>query len=120
MVENLIQINGKIMINISLRVKLKIKTWYEKDHILNTTTYSCEKGKYLASITNNSVITCDGILEQTKMIATNFNERKITCKTKNFTCFFINCHYIIDTLTIFFYLIKYKYKKTFITISRTK
>ena len=37
----------------------------------------CENGKYLASITENSVITCDEIIdaEETKTIPTNFNER---------------------------------------------
>ena len=45
-----------------------------------TTTCSCENGKYLASIMDDSAITCDEIIgsydEETKAILTNFNEKK--------------------------------------------
>ena len=52
--------------------------------------------KYLASIMDDPVITCDEITEsydvdveanwhdETKTILTNFNEKKATCKTQNF------------------------------------
>ena len=33
---------------------------------------------------NDSVITCDEIIEDTKTIPTNFNENIATCKTQNF------------------------------------
>ena len=49
----------------------------EKNYIWNPATYSCENGKYLASITDDSAITCDEIIEsyneETKTIPTNFN-----------------------------------------------
>ena len=35
----------------------------EKDYIWNPATHSCENGKYLASIIDNSVITCDEIID---------------------------------------------------------
>ena len=54
-----------------------------KDYILSCTTWSCENGKYSASIIEDSVITCEEILEETKTVRTNFDERKTTCKTKN-------------------------------------
>ena len=51
-----------------------------------TATSSYENGKYLASIMDDSVITCDEIIEsydeETKTISTNFNEKNITCKNK--------------------------------------
>ena len=47
----------------------------EKDYIWNPATRSCENGKYLASITDDSVITCDEIIEETTF-PTNFNEKK--------------------------------------------
>ena len=44
-------------------------------------TYSCKNGKYLASIIDNM---CDDIIEETKTVTTNFNERNIICETKSF------------------------------------
>ena len=35
----------------------------DKDYIWNPTTCTCENGKYLASISDDSVITCDEIIE---------------------------------------------------------
>ena len=35
----------------------------------------CENWKYLASITDDSVITCDEIIAETKKVPTNFNEK---------------------------------------------
>ena len=34
----------------------------EKDYIWNSVKYSCENGKYLASVIHNSVITCGKII----------------------------------------------------------
>ena len=48
---------------------------YEKDYIWNPATCSCENDKYLASIIDDSVITCDEIIEETNSIPTNFNEK---------------------------------------------
>ena len=43
----------------------------EKDYIWNSATYSCKTGKCLASIIDDSVITCDEIIEETKTILTS-------------------------------------------------
>ena len=57
---------------------------YKKDYIWNTAICSCENGKYLASIIDDSVITCDAIIEETvltktvpiKTVPTNFNGKR--------------------------------------------
>ena len=64
-----------------------IKRYY----IWNPVTCCSENGKYLASIIDNSVITCDEIIdaevksydEKTKTVTTSFNEKNVICKTKN-------------------------------------
>ena len=50
---------------------------YEKD-IWNLATCSCRDGKYLVSISDDSLITCDEIIdmEETKTVTTSFNEKK--------------------------------------------
>ena len=49
---------------------------YEKDYIWDPCTFSCKNFKYLAACTiDNSVITWDEIIEETKAVATNFNEK---------------------------------------------
>ena len=54
----------------------------EKYHIWNPATCSCENGKFLASIADDSVITRDEIIDTSKTVATNFKEKKVNCKTK--------------------------------------
>ena len=39
---------------------------------------------YLANIMYDSVIMWDEIIEETKRIPTNFNEKKVACKTQDF------------------------------------
>ena len=83
---------------------------YEKDYILNPATCSCKNCKYLASIIDDWVITCDEITDadaeaksyddESKTIPTNFYEKNVTCTTIKFlyfTCVFINYHSIIDS-----------------------
>ena len=48
----------------------------------NFASWSCENGKYLASITDNSVSTCEEIIEEAKNNHTNFNEKKQPVKQK--------------------------------------
>ena len=48
----------------------------EKDYIWNPTTCSC---KYVASIIDDSAITCDEIVKDTKTVPTNFNEKNAAC-----------------------------------------
>ena len=63
----------------------------EQDYIWNPATCSCKNNKYLASIIDNSVITCGEIIEaeakssdeETKTIPTNVNEKKVTFKIQN-------------------------------------
>ena len=52
----------------------------EKDYISNAAKCSCKNSKYLASITDDTVITCDEIIEETKTVPTSFNETKVPCK----------------------------------------
>ena len=81
--DNLIQINGGIMINVNVNVEKRHVC--EKDYIWNPATCSCENAKYLASIIDDSVITCDKIIdEETKTVTTNFSEKNAICKTKIF------------------------------------
>ena len=48
-----------------------------KEYIWSPASYSCKHSKYLASIIDNSAITCDEIIEEeTKTVTTNFNEKK--------------------------------------------
>ena len=69
--KNVSQINGGITINVE--VECKKHHICEKDYICNPSTCSCKNGKYLAGIIDDSVITCDEIIEKT--IPTNFNEK---------------------------------------------
>ena len=58
----------------------------------------CENGKYLASIIDDSVITCDEIIHaETETIPTNFNEKYITCKTQTF---YILLAFLLITLAL--------------------
>ena len=45
----------------------------KKNYIWNPPPCSCKNGKYLASIIDDSVITCDEITEKTKNMSKNFN-----------------------------------------------
>ena len=69
--ENVIQINGGVTINVSVSVK---KDMYVKK---NPATCSCEKGKYLAIIMDDSAIMCNEIIEsydeETKAVPTTLS-----------------------------------------------
>ena len=54
----------------------------EKDYIWTSATCSCKNGKYLVSIIDDLVITCDEIIEETKTVPANFNEKKQPVKHK--------------------------------------
>ena len=66
----------------------------KKNYVWNPATCSCKNSKYLANIFDNSVITCDEIIdvdaeaksydEEIKAVTTNCNEKNAICKTKNF------------------------------------
>ena len=62
----------------------------KKCYIWNPATYSCKSGKYLARIIDDSVITCDEIIdakaklydEETKIVPTNLNKKIQLVKCK--------------------------------------
>ena len=60
----------------------------KNDYIWNPTTCSCENDEYLGSFINDSVVTCDEIIEPTKHTTANFGDRKATCKKDNLHIFF--------------------------------
>ena len=84
MVENVTQTKRGITINVNVSVKIqKNYRVCKKDYIWNPATCSCKNGKYLASIIDDFVITCDQIIEETKAIPINFNEKNATCKKRS-------------------------------------
>ena len=85
---------------------------WEKDYIWNPSTCICEYGKYSVSIMDDSMITCDEIIEET--VTTNFNEKKSTCKTQNFyilLAFLLLTVALLIALSNCCCLIKYQAKK---------
>ena len=83
-----------------------------KDCIWNPAACSCDNGKYLASFIDDSLITCDKIIEEIKTIPTNFNE-KLTCKPKKYIllAFLLITMTLLTVVSIEHYLIKYKAKQ---------
>ena len=105
--ENVIQINA----GIKCRCECKKHHICQKDYIWNPATCSCENEKYLASIIDELVITCDEIMEETKTIPTNFHEKNITCKIQNFyilLTFLLITIALLIALSIYCYLIKFR------------
>ena len=70
----------------------------DKDYVWNPDIFNCGNGKYLASIMDDSVITCDGVInsydEETKTPPTNFNEKNLTSKTQ--ICYTLLTSLLID------------------------
>ena len=86
----------------------------KKNYIWNPTTCSCENGKYLANIIDDSVITCDEIIEDTKSIPTNFNEKTIICEAKNLyilLTFLLITIALLTAVGISLCIVKYKAKQ---------
>ena len=74
------------------------------DYVWNPATCNYEYGKYLASIMDDSAITCDELNAKLSPKddeeKANFNKKQITCITQNFRiliAFFINKNYNIDS-----------------------
>ena len=83
------------------------------NYIWNPATCSCKNGKYLASIIDDSVITCDQMIEETKTITRNFYE-KVACKTQNFyilLSFLLITIALLIAVSIYCYLIEYRVKQ---------
>ena len=86
MKRNVSHVNGRITINVD--VSLKKYSVCEKDYVWNPSACNCENRKYLASVMDDSVITRDKVIEsyneKIKTVATNFNDKNMTSKAKNF------------------------------------
>ena len=107
--------------NDKYRCKCKKYRICEKEYVWNPSTCICENGKYLASIMNDSTIICDEVIDAdaklspkeddgTTTIPTNFNEKKVTCKTQNFyilLVFLLITIALLIAVSIYCYLIKY-------------
>ena len=79
-------------------MRVKIVMYVKKDYLWNPGTCSCENGRYLASIMDDRVMTCDKIFEEeTKTVTTNFNEKNAICKTKNV---YILLAFLLITITL--------------------
>ena len=73
-----------------------------------------QKWQIFSKYYQNSVITCDEITGTTKTIPTNFNEEKVTCKTKNFYILFtflIITLVLLIAISIYCCFIKYRTKQ---------
>ena len=82
----------------------------EKDYVWNPSACICEN-VYLASIMDDSVITCDKIIDVEEA---NFNEKNITCKTQNFYitfAFLLITIALLIAVSIYWYLTKYRAKQ---------
>ena len=61
------QIKNEITVSVGVSVKIqKNIVCVKKDYIWNPATSSCENGKYVRSIIDDSVITGDEIIKETK------------------------------------------------------
>ena len=86
----------------------------KKYYIWNPATCSYKNGKYLASIIDDSVNACDKIIEETKTVTTNFDEKNAICKTEKLHLLLVFLSITIALLiavSIYCYLIKYKSKQ---------
>ena len=105
MEENLIQINGGIMINVAVKVKSIVYVKKESFCML------LWKSKIFSNIMDYPVIICDKIIYTEE---TNFNEKNIAYKTQNVYILFASFLITVTLLTaviISCYLIKYQTKK---------
>ena len=103
-------------------VECKKRHICEKDYIWNLATCSCQNVKYLASIMDDSAITCDEIIddeatsndEETKTFPTNFNETNINYRAENFyilLTFLLITIALLIAVSIYCYLKKYRAKR---------
>ena len=90
----------------------------KKDYIWNPDTSCYENCDYLASIIDDALIECDETIDavakscchETKIIPTNFNQKKVTCKRKNvyiLRTFLLFTIALLIAVSIYFYRIKY-------------
>ena len=77
-----------------------------KCYVWNHVTCTCENSKYLGSVSDDSVTTCNGIIEtqrklqqkvfQQKIFQQKMFQQKILQQTSIFYYFFVTCHSITD------------------------
>ena len=93
--ENVIQIKSGITIIVDASVKKHFEC--KKGYIWNLATCSCKNRKYLVSIIDDLVSTCDKHIEET--VPTNFNEKKSSLPQNLYIllAFFINYCSIINS-----------------------
>ena len=100
--KNIIQINyGK-----TINVDVSVKNICEKEYVWNPSTCSCQNGKYLVSIMDDSVIMCNEIIYTEEK---NFNEKNVTSKKKNTNIllpFILTSIRLLIAVSIYCYLIK--------------
>ena len=98
-----------------INVDVSVKNIICESYFWNPAACSCKNGKYLASIIDDSVITCDEIIdaeaksydEETKTVRTNYS---IACKTQNFyilLAFLLITIALLIAVSIYCYLIKF-------------
>ena len=61
----------------------------KKNYICNLATCSCENGKYIGSLIDDSVIKCDEIIEEMKTFPTNRISTKTVPTNSTSTNFYI-------------------------------
>ena len=84
----------------------------EKSCIWNPATCSCENGKYLASIMDNSAITCNEIVEEEiKQLQQILMKEKQFIKQKTLLAFLLIRIALLTAVSIYCYLVKYKAKQ---------
>ena len=116
MVQNVTWIKSGIMVNVNVSVKIWKSIMCVKKFIFWNPALEtiCQNGKYLGSVTDNSVITCDEIMEEWKTFQKNYNKKKVNSKTKKFSVLLIFLLITVALLTafsIYCYLIKYQVKQ---------
>ena len=97
--ENVIQTNGGITINVEVSVKNDM--YVEKYYIWNSATCSCKHRKYLVKIMDDTVVTCNEVIEsyeeKPRNISRTLLKREQPVKRKIcFTYIFINYYISID------------------------
>ena len=75
--------NDKCRCKCKNKNKKTLRVQKKNNKIWNPATCSCENGKYLARIIDDSVITYDEIIKEIKTVTTIFNEKSAICKQKN-------------------------------------
>ena len=110
MVENVIQIKSGITIILVSVWKSERTSGVQKYYIWYPAVCNCKHGKYLVKVIDDSVITCDEIIEEAKTIP---NKKKPVKQKKFFsllTVLLITLE-LLMAVSIYCYLIKYKAKQ---------